>query len=398
MPTDRCRILIFTQNDWFFHLHFLPLGQALVDAGIDVVLTCLVNDHREQIENLGIRVQPMRSLNVRSLGVVNQLRTLAEVIGLMRRERPDIALLISPKPIVLGSLAAVLTKVPVTLSLMTGLGFLFMDNSLRTRILRKIVESELGFTHARIGRRILFQNTSDRDAMIAAGMIDEHKSPIVGGVGTNLDRFSPGARNNDLPVIVFGARMLRDKGVVELVEAARLLQERGVRCRVQLCGDPDPGNPSSLSKVELTAWHKAGLVEWLGHVDDIERILATADIACLPSYREGMPKFLLDAAAAGLPLVTTDVPGCKDVVENDVNGLLVPKCNSIALADAMAELIADPQRCEAMGQASRKRAELEFAHDAFVQRMFKTISDVASEAGLSACRTVDISTTDRLQP
>ncbi|MCB2210650.1 glycosyltransferase family 4 protein [bacterium] len=386
MADNRCRILIFTQNDWFFHLHFLALGQALADTGAEVSLACLVDEHGERLEAAGLRVLALSSLDVRSLGLKAQAKTVVELVRLIRREQPDMVLTISPKPAVLGSFAAKLAGVPSILSLMTGLGFLFAGENERLQTLRRVVLGALKWAHTGAGSRILFQNSMDRELLIKSGVIPGSKAPLVGGVGTDLDKFKPGPRKNEVPVIVFGARMIRDKGVLDLVEAAHILHEQGLRFRVLLCGDPDPGNPNSLTTDELVEIHEERFVDWLGHVSDIERILAGADIACLPTYyREGMPKFLLDSAAAGLPLVTTNAPGCTDVVTHGENGLIVPQRSPVALADALRQLIVDRDRRQAMGRASRKRAEAEFSADAFVERVFAVFDDAAVAAGRPGC-------------
>jgi glycosyltransferase involved in cell wall biosynthesis len=169
-------------------------------------------------------------------------------------------------------------------------------------------------------------------------------------------------------VVVLAARMLDSKGVREFVEAARLLRSRGVEVRMQLAGGPDPGNPESIGEPQLRAWAAEGAVEWLGHRTDMPAVYAAAHIACLPSYREGLPKALLEAMAAGLPVVSTDVVGCRYAVTAGETGLLVPARDAVALAEAIAWLAADADLRRAFGAAGRKRAEAEFASGVVVRQ------------------------------
>ncbi|MBS1260986.1 MAG: N,N'-diacetylbacillosaminyl-diphospho-undecaprenol alpha-1,3-N-acetylgalactosaminyltransferase [Calditrichaeota bacterium] len=385
MSNRRCTILFFTQTDWFFHLHFLPLAVELVERGADVALACLVDEHRERIEAAGVHVLPLSQLRVRNLGPLRQLRGVIELARLFRRERPGLVHLISPKPVVLGSIAARIAGVPSVLSLITGLGYLFTHAGPVTRFVRRVSLAAIRWSHTPRARRIVFQNNDDRTLFTDLQVIREEKAALIPGVGTDLDRFKPGERDNDPPVIVFGARMLRDKGVVELVEAARTLQAERIACRVLLCGKPDPGNPTSISQGQLRRWHDQGIVEWHGHVEDIAPVLASADIACLPSYREGMPKFLLDAAASGLPLVATNVPGCRDLIHAGINGTLVPARNSAALAEALGELIVDRERRHRYGAASRRIAERELAQELAIRRTIDLYRLLLREAGIDPC-------------
>ncbi|GBE30414.1 N, N'-diacetylbacillosaminyl-diphospho-undecaprenol alpha-1,3-N-acetylgalactosaminyltransferase [bacterium BMS3Bbin04] len=377
MSSNRCRILIFTQNDWFFHLHFMHLGSALVEDGHEVILTCNVDKHQDAIEAIGINVHPLQRLRVSSLDVRDQLLFLVEFYQLVRELKPDVAIFLSPKPILLGSFVARLAAVPAFLSIVTGLGFLFLGQGGRYALLQRIVMGIWKWTHSLDRSRMLFENRTDREFLIESGVVPAHRAVLIGGEGTDLDLFHPGKRENDVPVIVFGARMIREKGVEVLVEAARILRKQQVPYRVLLCGSPDPGNPSTLTAEELTGYAEEGVVEWLGHVDNFAELLATADIGCLPTYyREGMPKFLMDAAAAGLPLVTTNAPGCEDVVEHGVNGFIVPKRDAVSLAEALAVLLQNPEKRIAMGKASRERAEAEFSHDKYANNVMAALADV----------------------
>ena len=183
---------------------------------------------------------------------------------------------------------------------------------------------------------------------------------MIPGSGVDLARFSVKPPPVSAPVVVMVSRLLRDKGVIEFVGAASFLKMRGVQASFLLIGDPDPGNPTSIEEADLVKWRSAGIVEVLGRRDDIADVFSQSHLVVLPSYREGLPKVLLEAAACGRAVVTTDVPGCRDAINPGITGVLVPVRNAFALADAIQDLINDPIRCKSMGAAGRVMAEKVF--------------------------------------
>ena len=206
----------------------------------------------------------------------------------------------------------------------------------------------------------MFQNRNDRDAFVKLGIITAAQSTIIRGSGVDLAEFAPLPESATTPVVVMAARLLVDKGVREFVEAARLLRARGASARFQLAGEVDPGNSASIHDAELAVWRKQGIVELLGQRHDIAQVFAAATMVVLPSYREGLPKVLIEAAACGRAVVTTDVPGCRDAIEPGQTGLLVPPRDARALADAIERLVADRELRVRFGQMGRALAEREF--------------------------------------
>lgn len=218
---------------------------------------------------------------------------------------------------------------------------------------------------------MVFQNPDDLNAFIESDLVAPNRTVLIRSSGVNLKRFSP--RETPLegppaPIVLFAGRLTREKGVVHFVEAARILKEHGAAAIFQIAGTPDPGNGSSVNDSLLEEWRTEGAVDLLGHVDPIDDVLAQASIVVLPSFREGVPRILLEAGAMGKPIVATDVPGCREAVADGKNGLLVPAGDSEALAAAIDRLLTDPYLCRDMGVQGRRKMESEFSEESVVQR------------------------------
>jgi len=243
----------------------------------------------------------------------------------------------------------------------SGLGFVFLSNSLKMRLVRAVVARLYRIALGHPNSRVIFQNASDRDMLKSLGAVRDEQVVLIRGAGVDLNDYRAQPEPAAPPVVAtMVARLLRDKGVQEFVQAARLLRERGVPVTMRLVGGVDAGNPASASQAEVDAWQREGCVEALGERSDVPQLYAASHIAVLPSYREGLPKSLIEAAACGRAVVTTDVPGCRDAIDPDKTGLLVPVRDPQALADAIARLAGDPALRQAMGAAGRALAEREF--------------------------------------
>jgi glycosyltransferase involved in cell wall biosynthesis len=219
------------------------------------------------------------------------------------------------------------------------------------------------------GRNLLIlQNPDDEALLVNSGLVAAKRVRLIRGSGVDIQRFAPTLEAPTTPVVMLPSRMLWDKGVGEFVEAAHLLRARGCTARFVLVGNGDPDNPASISEDQLKAWHDSGVVESWGHCSDMPATLAQAHIVCLPSYREGLPKVLLEAAACGKPLIATDAPGCREIVRHGENGLLVPLRDAASLADAIERLLADANLRCTMGQKGRRMVELEFSEAKVAQQ------------------------------
>lgn len=356
---SRPRLLFLVTEDWYFVSHRLPLAVAAQEAGFEVAVATRVTAHGEAIRAAGIRLISF-SLSRRG---GNPLSEIIGLIALLRREKPDLVHLVALKPVLYGGIAAYLTQVPGVVNAVAGLGWLFTSGGWRARWIRPVVRRVLAWRLSAANSITIVQNPDDLALLQQAG-VPTDKLRLIRGAGVDVTAFAPPLSLPPLPVtVMLMARMLRDKGVGEFVDAARRLHTQGIAAHFVLVGGPDPANPASIPEAILRAWHGHDGIEYWGPRDDMPAVLRQAHIACLPSYREGLPKSLLEAAATGLPIVTTDAPGCREVVSDGDNGLLVPLRDAAALAAALQRLIADAGLRARMGARSRERALAEFSQE-----------------------------------
>jgi glycosyltransferase involved in cell wall biosynthesis len=287
---------------------------------------------------------------------------LLRLVRLLRRERPDVVHGFTIKCAVYGSLAARLAEVPARVNAVAGMGYVFISDAPKARLLRPLVRALMKLALGGRNARLILQNPDDVALFEQARLVDPAHVRLIPGSGVDTTRFAPDPACVPGPRVrvLLPARLLWDKGLAEYVQAARLLHERGVPVDLLLAGDPDPGNPAAVPEATARSWVGEGLLDWLGHVDDMPALLRSVDIVALPSYREGLPKGLIEAAASGCALVATDVPGCREVVEHEVDGLRVPVRNAVALADAIARLAQDAGLRARLGAAARAKAIARF--------------------------------------
>jgi glycosyltransferase involved in cell wall biosynthesis len=358
---NKPKLLFLVTEDWYFVSHRLSLAVAACEAGYDVAVATRVKQHEKMIRKAGIRVIPFELS--RRFG--NPIVELIGLFFLYYRECPDIVHHVALKPVFLGGLAARLAGLPAQINAVAGLGWLFISQSRLARLLSPLIRWILVRSLSAPCCRVIVQNIDDAKLLKKAGVKESNLRMIRGaGVDTTEFLFFPAPSG---PIcVVLAARMLWDKGVFEFVEAARKLKKVGVTARFILVGDPDPDNPAAIPEVTLSAWQKEEVVEWWGHQDDMVQIFRDAHVVCLPSYREGLPKVLLEAAACARPIVTTDVPGCREVVREGVNGLLVPAHDAQALSDALLCLIKNPELCAEMGRCGREIVIQEFSSEKII--------------------------------
>ncbi|CAB3830766.1 MULTISPECIES: glycosyltransferase family 4 protein [Achromobacter] len=354
------RLMFVVNNPAFFMSHRVPVALAAQQAGYDVHVATMDGPAVAEIEALGMthHAIPMTRSGKHPLQELNTLRAL---VRLFRRVRPDVVHLVTIKPVLYGGIAARLARVPGMVAAISGLGFVFLSNSLKMRLVRAVVARLYRVALGHPNSRVIFQNANDRDLLKSLGAVRDEQVVMIRGAGVDLDAYRATPEPPSPPVVVtMVARLLRDKGVREFVEAASILRKRGLPVTMQLVGGVDAGNPTSATQQEVDAWQRDGAVEALGERSDIASLYAACHIAVLPSYREGLPKSLIEAAASGRAVVTTDVPGCRDAIEPGKTGLLVPVRDAPALADAIARLVEDAALRQSMGEAGRKLAESEF--------------------------------------
>lgn len=353
--------LLFVVNDAAFFLsHRLPIALAARAAGYDVHVATPDGAAARRVEAHGF---PWHGYPLERSGrhPVREMASVWSLAALYRRVRPDLVHHVTPKPVLYGTLAARACGVRAVVNAISGMGHVFAAPGRGMSVLRAGVGAgyALALRHPRM--RVIFQNVDARDEFVRRRWIRAEEAVLIRGAGVDVAQFAPTPRDGRaVPLAVLPARMLRTKGVVEFAEAARRLRAEGVQARFALVGDPDPANPASVSEPLLREWEREGVVEYWGRREDMPAVLAEADVVCLPSYLEGLPKSLLEGAAAGLPLVTTDVPGCREVVRPEVDGLLVPPRDAASLARALRRLLEDAGLRARMGAAARARVESEF--------------------------------------
>jgi glycosyltransferase involved in cell wall biosynthesis len=351
------RVAFFVTVDWYFCHHYLALAVAVRDAGFAVSIITGVDAHGAVIRDAGLDLIPLE-VSRKGMNPLRELLSIRRVTSILKTLRPDLLHNIAQKPVLYGTLAARLAGVPAVVNGVAGMGYLFTSDAPRARLVRGLVGGAYRSLLAAPNTRVLVQNPDDQAQIRRLTGVEP---VLIPGSGVDLSRFVQRPEPPGAVVVILASRMLWDKGVGELVAAARLLKGRGSPARFVLVGKPDPGNPTSVSEDQLEDWHREGCIEWWGYRADMPEVLAQAHIACLPSYyREGLPKFLIEAAAAGLPLVTTDATGCREAVEADANGFLVPTRDVAALARALERLIDDGGLRRRFGAHSRAIAEARF--------------------------------------
>lgn len=367
MGKRRPKLLFFVTVDWFFCSHFLGRAIAARDAGYDVLVMTNVDCHGEAIRSAGFQLIHL-PVDRRSLNPLPALFTLFSVVKVYWIEKPDLLHHVALKPILLGSLAAYLTNRHRVVNAVVGMGYAFTSASLTARVVRQVLRFAFRFLLNPSGSKVIFENSEDLNTFVSEGFVNRQDAVLIKGAGVVPDEYCKGADESQIPIVILVARLLWNKGVGEFVAAAKLLRDQGILARFWIVGGQDIGNRSSIERETLLKWHEEGVVELFGYRDDVKGLLSKCHIACLPSYREGLPRSLLEAMASSLPCVTTDVPGCREVVTDGDNGILVPPRNYLALADALKKLIESPLTRQQMGQRGRQRLEQEFSEQIVVSK------------------------------
>jgi len=354
------RFLYFANTEWYLYNFRLSLIRAAIAQGHEAVLVSPPGPYSRYFKEAGLRWIPF-PVDRSGTNPLRETDTLIRLTKLYRQVSPDVVHHFTLKCVLLGSLAARLLGIKCVVNSITGAGYMFADRSFRIRLLRPFVKAaiKVALPHT----QVIFENPEECNAFVEQGLASRKSSRVIRSSGVNVERFSPLPEPLGKPVVVLAARMLWEKGVAEFVEAARCLGDQGVQARFVLVGDTDPGNPKAVPRNVLEDWKRTGVVEWWGHQDDMPPVYAQSNIVCLPSFREGTPKVLIEAAASGRSMVASDVPGCREVVRHGYNGLLVPPRNAEALAQAINLLLKDPGLRAQMGAHARQTAVEQFAEE-----------------------------------
>jgi glycosyltransferase involved in cell wall biosynthesis len=368
----KMKLIIVVNELWFFLSHRLPIALAARDAGYEVHIASRSGTSSEikQLNQESLQFHPI-SFRRSSVGIQQEFKTLRELHRLYKEIQPDIVHHVTIKPVLYGTLAARWVGGIQILNAISGLGYLFIAQGWQSSIRKKILL--WGYRAILNSKKvwILFQNPDDQVLFAQHKIIYPEHAFKIKGSGVDLQQFAYSSIPKGRIKIILVARMLWDKGVGEFVESATVLLQQGLDADFLLVGSVDLGNPESISAKQLEQWNRSGVVKWLGERADIAQLLAESHIAVLPSYREGLPKSLIEAAAVGRAIVTTDVPGCREVVKDGKNGFLVPAKDAKKLAVAIQKLINNPKLLTSMGKKSRLMAEQEFSIQQIVEQTLK---------------------------
>lgn len=364
---SRPTLVFLIMEDWFFVSHFQLRALAAKQAGWRVVIISRPNapETAQQIAAAGLEFIPA-NLDRKRLNPFKELAFSFWLAGIYKQLKPDVVHHIALKPIIFGGIAMRLAGVPAVLNAPIGMGFVFSSKKILAKILKPMVSLGLRATMNTESGLAVFENPDDLHAMVEAGMVQQSRTRLIRGAGVDITSFAPAPEPGGIVKIALAARMIREKGIAEFVEAARLL--RG-QAEFWLAGAPDLSNPNPVTADELQSWQAEGLIKWLGPVKDMAGLMRQIHIFTLPStYREGLPKVVLEAMAAGRPVVATDIPGCREAVLDGQTGFLVPPRDAQALADALGKLISDSGLRQNFGAAGRERVEQNFSDEIVCQK------------------------------
>lgn len=365
------RIAIVINTSWNIFNFRMSLIKTLIANNIEVYAIAPRDDYSEQLMSNGCRFIPLIIDNTGS-NPVKDFRLTFRLASIYRKVRPDLILHYTIKPNVYGTLAASLFNIPV-INNVSGLGTVFLEKSRVSQVAMMLYHFAFRFP-----KKIFFQNEWDRQLFISRKLVKQEQTEVLPGSGVDLKKFAyqPFKRNGEFTFLLI-SRLLYDKGIREYVEAIKDLKSKKINARFQLLGALDPAHRRGISAKILKKWQQDHQIEYLGVTDDVRPFINKADCVVLPSYREGTPKTLLEAASLGKPLIATDVPGCNNVVENNYNGFLCMAKEPADLAKKMhAMLMLDDENLKAMGQNSRKKVEKEYDERLVIEKYLKAIKEI----------------------
>jgi glycosyltransferase involved in cell wall biosynthesis len=377
------KIILFANTAWYLFNFRLSLAKALRDAGWEVVLISPADEYGKRLQDEGFRWEAV-PMERGSLNPLRELKLIWYLRNFYKRENPVLVHHFTIKCVILGSIAAKFAGVSGRVNAVAGLGYVFISDALKARVLRPVVKILLRWVLNDKRSLLILQNTDDEKAFGSSGVLQRDKIRVIKGSGVNVKKFYPSDRKNHADEkikILLAARLLWDKGIGEFVEVAYNMKAAGRPVQFMLAGEPDKGNPRAIDDTSIEEWKREGVLEVLGQVDDMAGLYQSVDIAVLPSYREGLPKSLIEAGACGLPLVATDVPGCREVVEDGVNGFLVPRQDVDALEGAIDKLCDDPRMREEMGKRAREKVLREFDEGIVIGETLKVYDELLLGVG-----------------
>lgn len=373
------KFILFANTDWYLYNFRLSTALRLQSCGHEVVIVSPPGSFGSRFARHGLRWVTLKMARA-SLNPLREVVTLYQLVKLLRRERPDMLHSFTLKCAIYGALAARLARVPATVNAVAGMGYVFTSGDLKARLLRPLVRALMRATLDGERSLLILQNPDDAHTFLAANLITPPKIRVIRSSGVNTTRFHPVDKpTGGHPLrVLLAARLVWEKGIQEFIDAAKILRSKGRDVEFILAGMPDEGNPRSVELGLVHEWVDAGLIRWLGHVDDMPALLNTVDVMALPSYyREGVPKSLIEGAACGLAIITTDLPGCREVVTQDgVDGLWVKPCDGAALAERIIQLDDDRELLSQLGRKARQSALIHFDERLVIQRTLDVYAEL----------------------
>jgi glycosyltransferase involved in cell wall biosynthesis len=370
------KIILFANTDWYLYKFRINQAKELRALGVEVVLVSPRGEFAPKLVEMGFRWLEL-PLSRLGMNPIKESRALFQLAALYRAEKPDLVHHFTIKSVLYGTAAARLAGIRCIINGVTGLGYVFNSpGGAAKRVLRAFVET--WYRLSLRGTQVIFDNDEDKKFFAARGLVPAPSAHVIRSAGVDVDTYVPMPEPEGVPVVVLAGRMLLDKGIAEYVEAARMLKERNIAARCALVGDPDAGNPRSVTREQLQAWHDSDAVEWWGFRSDMLSVFRAATVFCLPSYREGLPTSIIEASACGRAVVATDVPGCRDAVIHGETGWLVKAQDAHALAEGLAHVLRDAGLRHRMAEAGRRFIVNEFS----TQRVNRDTWAVYAKAGL----------------
>jgi len=359
------KVIFFANTDWYLYNYRLPLARALRERGDIVTFLSPPGNYSDILIKEGFRWLPF-NLERKGMNPFSELLTIKRLTNLLRAEKPDLTHFFTIKPVLYGSIAARLSGVPRIINAITGLGYIFSDANSLLRMLVQIL-----YQFSLVHTSVIFQNSDDMNIFLMNKLIRANQAHLIPGSGVDIDIFLPVPEPEDIPVVMLAGRLLRSKGVPEFINAARLFRAEAIPARFVIVGEPYPDNPDSIQLQDLKSWEKEGIIENWGWHDDMAKVIAKSSIICLPTtYKEGLPRLLLEAGACGRPVIATDIPGCKMVIRNYENGILVQPGDFQNLIAALKKLVTDRDLRQRMGARGREIVVNEFSVNYVISQTF----------------------------
>ncbi|MGL5742033.1 MAG: glycosyltransferase family 4 protein [Legionella sp.] len=377
--------ILFVLNDLpFFISHRLPIAVAAKKEGYEVHVATPQGVFPDEIKHHGFIAHKI-PLSRRGKNPIQEIKSIFALYILMRSVRPDLVHLVTIKPVLYGGIVSRMLKIPAVVAAVSGLGAIYISRTFRGKCLRVGINQLYRSALKHPNLKVIFQNHDDRQVLLEEKAFSLAQTVLIRGSGVNLSAYVSLPEPENEIVVAMISRLLTDKGVLEYVDAVTHLKSIGVQARFLLVGESDHGNPAFIDDAVLELWRREGNVELLGHRKDIPELMQQAHIIVLPSYREGLPKVLLEAAASGRAVITTDVPGCRDAIEKEQTGLLVPVRDAKALALAIQFLIENPDIRQQMGKAGRLLAEQEFSIEKVVSQHLALYQNLLTHESVAPC-------------